>query len=286
MIPNTTPTPNELYNGEMKKMSDTELRVVLIITRKTLGWEIDNETGMRKTEDWINQTQLKKLSGRGSAAISKAIDNCIKMGWIEARNKKGELLDTKDKRKRLGYAGKVYYRLGRIFLDKTIAIQKANSNNEIEYEKRTAESEQQKANRNKRNPLTKETYLQTNSVSKKRSPKRKDFVVKKEIYKEISDAYQRYKGIELNGAEFGEVKRATKTMLYSGRTKENIIDFMKLVSQICEDMKDDEKLAKKYCWLENWTLLTIKRKMPEFLAGKFQDSEDVEIPSYARGWQK
>lgn len=152
-VPNTTPTPNELYNGEMKKMGDTELRLVLVVTRKTLGWEENKETGMRKKEDWINKTQLMKLTGRKSAAISKAIDRCIKNGWIEARNKDGDLLDTKDKRKRLGYAGKVFYRLGKIFLNNTTAIQKANSR------KRTAESEQEQ-----KKPITKETLLQNNTL--------------------------------------------------------------------------------------------------------------------------
>ena len=49
-IPNTTPTPNWLYNGEMKKMTDTELRVVLIITRATLGWF--DPIKKRRKESW------------------------------------------------------------------------------------------------------------------------------------------------------------------------------------------------------------------------------------------
>jgi len=113
-IPNTTPTPNELYNGEMKKMTDTELRVVLIVTRATLGWEVDKETGMRKKEDWISYYQLKQKSGRGYTALSQAIDNCVKKGWIEARDKEGNILDKKEKR----HGKKIFYRLGRVFLDK------------------------------------------------------------------------------------------------------------------------------------------------------------------------
>ena len=113
-IPNTTPTPNELYNGEMAKMTDTELRIVLITTRATLGWEKDKETKMRKQEDWISHYQLIKKSGRSSRSITKAIDNCVKMGWIEIRDKNGELLNTKNKR----IGNKMYFRLGKLFLDK------------------------------------------------------------------------------------------------------------------------------------------------------------------------
>jgi len=55
-IPNTTPTPNWLYNGEMKKMNETELKVVLLVTRKTLGW-FDPMTSERKQQDYISQFQ-------------------------------------------------------------------------------------------------------------------------------------------------------------------------------------------------------------------------------------
>ena len=114
-IPNTTQTPNIIFNGIMKEMSDTELRVVLIVTRATLGWVLDKEKGMRKVEDWISHYQLKEKTGRESGAISKAIDRCIQKGWIEARDKEGNLLDTKDKRR-----GKnIFYRLGPEILLKT-----------------------------------------------------------------------------------------------------------------------------------------------------------------------
>ena len=118
----------------------------------------------------------------------------------------------------------------------------------------------------------------TNSDSAESPPlKRKEFTVPTETYKILTDAYKQYKGVELQGAEFGEVKRAIKTMLYSGRTKENILDFMKFCSEICELMKVDEQMTKQYCWLENWTILTIRRKMAEFLAGKFKIKE-IKIP--------
>lgn len=111
-IPNTTPTPNELYNGEMRKMNDTELRIVLVVTRATLGWELDKETGTRKKEDWISRSQIIDKTGRSGRAISTAIESCMQKGWIEARNKDGEMLDTPQKR-----SGKrIFYRLGKIFL--------------------------------------------------------------------------------------------------------------------------------------------------------------------------
>jgi len=82
-IPNTTPTPNKLFNGEMRKMKDTELRIVLIVTRATLGWIINKETGMRKKEDWISHSQLVEKSGSSGRSIHRYITTCVDAGWIE-----------------------------------------------------------------------------------------------------------------------------------------------------------------------------------------------------------
>lgn len=113
-ISNTTPTPNWLYNGEMKKMSDTDLRIVLVITRKTLGWEINKKNGMRKFEDWISIKQFMEITGKSNRAIATAIQNCINQGWVEAYDKNGNFLNTPKRRAR----SKIYYRLGDIFLSK------------------------------------------------------------------------------------------------------------------------------------------------------------------------
>lgn len=113
-IPNTTPTPNWLYNGEMKKMSDTELRIVLMVTRATLGWVLDRDTGRRKEEDWISRSQLIEKTGRSKESVNQAITRCIKMGWIEVRDKNGFILNTPKDRS----GKKLYYRLGGIFTEK------------------------------------------------------------------------------------------------------------------------------------------------------------------------
>ena len=116
-LPNTTQTPNDLFDEEMKKMKDTELRIVLIVIRATLGWELNHDTGMRKTEDWIAHSQLIEKSGRKRSAMSYAIESCIKQNWIEARSKAGDILNTP--KSRSGH--KIYYRLGSIFTLQTSA---------------------------------------------------------------------------------------------------------------------------------------------------------------------
>lgn len=112
-IPNTTPTPNWLYNGEMRKMNETELKVVLLVTRKTLGW-FDPMTNDRKVQDNISQKQFMEFTGKSNRAIATAIQDCVEHGWIIARDQGGELCDTPEKRARR----KVWYQLGNIFTKK------------------------------------------------------------------------------------------------------------------------------------------------------------------------
>lgn len=120
MIPNTTPTPNELFNGEMRKMSDPELRIVMIVTRATFGWVEDKETGMRKEEDWISHSQMVEKSGKSGRAVNYAIQSCIEHKWIEARDAEGNLLDTAEKRMKHGR--KIFFRLGEAFLKRGITL--------------------------------------------------------------------------------------------------------------------------------------------------------------------
>ena len=191
-IPNTTPTPNELYNGEMKKMKDTELRVVLVVTRATLGWEEDKETKMRKKEDWISHFQIKQKTGRSGRAISTAVDVCMKNGWIEARDADGNLLDTPEKR-----AGKkIFYRLGKIFLSKITPSEKSSQDIQT-----SEKSSIEKSSPYKRNTITKETLLQ-NNISKEIQKTAPPVVYGN---KDINDVYAYLKS-SLGGTPDGTIK--------------------------------------------------------------------------------
>lgn len=112
-MPNTTPTPNWLYNGEMRKMNETELKVILLVTRKTLGW-FDPATQERKQQDYISQKQFMEFTGQSHTAIAKAIQGAVKVGWIIAKDRNGNLCDSPEKRRRR----KVWYQLGSVFTKK------------------------------------------------------------------------------------------------------------------------------------------------------------------------
>lgn len=254
-IPNTTPTPNELYNGEMKKMNDTELRVVLVVTRQTLGWMKDDESGMRKKEDWISRSQLIEKTGRSDRAVSSAIDNCIEEGWIEARDEQGNLLDTPEKRNGLGRGNKIYYRLGHIFLKKTTEYKRGNacdpSGEKVkDFQEKGADSSSEKV---QKVHTTKETYTKENNT-KDGSSDRSSKKYPKKDYDKVTEAYKRIKGAEPKGSEWKPIQQEIKTMFMNERTPEQIISFMK-------DLEASDKE-----WTKSWTIHTVRKKMHEYLA--------------------
>lgn len=97
----------------MKKMNETELKVVLLVTRKTLGW-FDPMSRDRKIQDYISQSQFIEFTGQGNKAIARAIQSCVEHGWIIAKDKNGNICASSDKRARR----RIWYQLGNIFTDK------------------------------------------------------------------------------------------------------------------------------------------------------------------------
>ena len=155
-IPNTTPTPNWLYNGEMKKMNETELKVVLLITRKTLGW-FDPMTEERKIQDYISQSQFMEFTGQSNRAIATAIQVCVECGWIIAKDKKGNLCNTSKKRQRR----KVWYQLGSVFTNKISSeesSQEQNLVNKVHQSSEQNDTNLVKKVHNTKETLTKETF--------------------------------------------------------------------------------------------------------------------------------
>ena len=111
MQTSTTPVPNIFFDEHLKILKLAELKVLLIITRQTLGW-VDRRTVLgRKERDWISSSQLQLKTGSSQRSISSAIEILAKKNLIEILDERGYILDTPDKRK-----GKVrlYYRLSNI----------------------------------------------------------------------------------------------------------------------------------------------------------------------------
>jgi hypothetical protein len=169
-LPNTTPVPNEIINGWMQRLKGSELKVLLLVVRKTLGWIVDPNTGMRKEEDWLSYKQLNHYTGLHSEALSSAIDALVKYELIQVRNEKGEELDSKEKRRAFGRRRlSLFYRLNLNTLKQTSHYFNNSTTSKIEQVKSEATTSilrpalLRKSNSTKSNTLQKSIYIQRGS---------------------------------------------------------------------------------------------------------------------------
>ncbi len=102
----TTPVPNILFDTFLPLLSDTELRVLLVVNRATLGWK--EGTG-RKESDWLSHRQLQARTGRAGASVSGAIERLVRRGLLVVQDGSGGLRDSA--RSRRAARGRLYYRL-------------------------------------------------------------------------------------------------------------------------------------------------------------------------------
>jgi hypothetical protein len=102
----TTPVPNQILDEVMPRIGDTELRVLMVVVRSTLGWQ---EGARRKESDWLSHRQLQARTGRSSAVVSRAVDGLVKRGLIRITNEVGQELWGSQERSRS--RGRLFYRL-------------------------------------------------------------------------------------------------------------------------------------------------------------------------------
>jgi phage replication O-like protein O len=74
--PNHTQTPNSFFDESLKHISSLpELKVVLAIIRKTLGWQ--------KNKDKISMSQIKEMTGLQQQSVKRGIDLALEHGFID-----------------------------------------------------------------------------------------------------------------------------------------------------------------------------------------------------------
>lgn len=78
--PNTCQVPNVIIDYWMHQLTDTQFKVLMVITRKTLGWG--------KIRDHISSSQIEKLTGFGSTAVRSAIIKLQALELIEVMQHK------------------------------------------------------------------------------------------------------------------------------------------------------------------------------------------------------
>jgi hypothetical protein len=106
-LTNTTPIPNWVLDKALKKLSETELKILLVIIRSTLGW-YDPKTKKRKSRDWLSNAQLSERSGLSERSITIGIKSLLEKQLIDVTDEVGNLLKTADQRR---FARRIFYGL-------------------------------------------------------------------------------------------------------------------------------------------------------------------------------
>jgi DNA-binding transcriptional ArsR family regulator len=76
----TTPVPNVLIDQHLKALNLSELKVLMVVIRKTLGWKAG--VNGRKERDWISSGQLSQITGLSKRAITGAISTLLDKNLI------------------------------------------------------------------------------------------------------------------------------------------------------------------------------------------------------------
>jgi hypothetical protein len=98
MIPyNFTPVPNEVFDRYLSILKPTELTLLLIVIRQTVGW-YDSYTRKRKERDWLSGSQLREKTGYSRKAISTALDSLSKQRLLRVFDWRGIELYSAEER--------------------------------------------------------------------------------------------------------------------------------------------------------------------------------------------
>ena len=83
--------PNSLFDTHLATLTEAELKIFLVIVRKTYGW-INKKSGERKKRDRISNAQFCSKTGMSKRIITKAIQSLAMKQLIQISDIKGGML--------------------------------------------------------------------------------------------------------------------------------------------------------------------------------------------------
>jgi len=117
---NTTMVSNELLDCHLKIINECELKVLLTIIRRTVGYADKRNPNKRVERAWISQKLFMLCTGNSGRCVSSAIDTLVRKNLIVVTDAKGRVLPSpKSRRGTL----KLYY-ASRLRLDSNNKINK------------------------------------------------------------------------------------------------------------------------------------------------------------------
>ncbi|MEQ9263113.1 MAG: hypothetical protein RLP14_08135 [Owenweeksia sp.] len=145
----STQLPNRLVDHYLKSLSESELKVILVILRRTIGMVDLDHLPQRKERAWISQKLFMLITGLSNRAVSSAVDTLVRKSLITVTDADGNTLPSTVLRKA---ASRLHYALGSpVLVDKPAPtsdplghnpVKKAHTiklNSDISREKRSLE---------------------------------------------------------------------------------------------------------------------------------------------------
>ena len=252
-------TPRKFFQSpfwlERRKFSHAEALQDLI---QMASWEekvyvpsIYNQIKLRRGEFATSYRQLSKRWKWGITSVKRFLDYLQNSFTIKFKSGTG---GGTMKEKQLSTIFIVNYDL----YQDTLIYEITKKEQKEDHRANTARTgeEQQRNKTNKMINKIKENDNKSKNTIRLVSTKRTDTSFPKDWYKQVIDKYQSLKGITLQGKEFLPVEQTCKTMFLSGRTPDQIIACMEFLNGANSEI------------YQNWTIRTIFKKLPEYLAGK------------------
>jgi hypothetical protein len=97
-----TQVPNFLFDALLPNLTESELKVILVVIRQTIGW-FDKRTGKRKERDRISVGQFVKKTGLSKRNINNTIQSLVLKQLLEITGFKGNKLHMPYERKGKSY---------------------------------------------------------------------------------------------------------------------------------------------------------------------------------------
>ena len=92
----TTYIPNILFDELLSSLTGSELKILLVILRKTNGW-IDAKTGKRKERAQISYRQFQNKTGISKRSVIRAVNSLIVRNFVTATDFRGNVLTGENK---------------------------------------------------------------------------------------------------------------------------------------------------------------------------------------------
>jgi hypothetical protein len=95
----TTPVPNRIFDIDMSNLKEVELKVLLVVIRKTHGWVEQKNHRQRRQVQRINIKSFETLTGCSKRGISTAIQSLVQKQLVIVYDYNGKTLTISDDRK-------------------------------------------------------------------------------------------------------------------------------------------------------------------------------------------